>query len=457
MCPLYPLQYILMYLILLWPLWLFTCVLAYELPKLSVQYEFENITVEMDKAKEVNFQINNLKENSISSINILSKDPDILKVERQIVFDDANYDMNYLNSSFNATGVWLGKTEVFIQAINQKNEKINITKTLPATVIRKDRVIDHIFTGSVITLVSILYINFGCALDWSYLKETIKKPIGPVIGFFGQFLIMPVLSFVLGRSLFPDSPALQLGMFFTGVSPAGGASNIWTYILGGNINLSIAMTTISTFAAFGMMPLWIFTLGRVIFNSSDSLKVPYMKIGQFAFALVVPLAIGYLIQKYAPNFCKIMVRILKPLASFLLLFIIIFAVVTNTYLFDLFSWRMVVAGLGLPWLGYLLGMVSAIILKQNAKDVLAISIETGIQNTGIAIFLLRITLQQPEADLTTVVPVAVAVMTPFPLMLLFFVKKCRARYNQKKTVLHIMENGRDLEDKQHVETLTANQ
>lgn len=40
-------------------------------------------------------------------------------------------------------------------------------------------------------------------------------------------------------------------MFFAGVSPAGGASNIWTVILGGNLNLSVTMTTISTLAAFG--------------------------------------------------------------------------------------------------------------------------------------------------------------------------------------------------------------
>jgi predicted Na+-dependent transporter len=59
------------------------------------------------------------------------------------------------------------------------------------------------------------------------------------------------ISFGLGKLLFYDSVAMQLGMFFTGVSPAGGASNIWTYVLGGNLSLSITMTTISTFAAFG--------------------------------------------------------------------------------------------------------------------------------------------------------------------------------------------------------------
>lgn len=61
---------------------------------------------------------------------------------------------------------------------------------------------------------------------------------------------------------------MRLGMFFTGVSPAGGASNIWTAILDGNIDLSILMTTISTLAAFGMMPLWLFTLGQTIFKDA---------------------------------------------------------------------------------------------------------------------------------------------------------------------------------------------
>lgn len=51
--------------------------------------------------------------------------------------------------------------------------------------------------------------------------------------------------------LFPKNVELRLGLFFTGCSPAGGASNIWTVILGGNLDLSITMSTTSTLAAFG--------------------------------------------------------------------------------------------------------------------------------------------------------------------------------------------------------------
>lgn len=55
----------------------------------------------------------------------------------------------------------------------------------------------------------------------------------------------------------------------------------------------------------------------------------------------------------------------------------------------------------MPWLGYLFGWSLAKVFKRPPKDCLAIALETGIQNTGISIFLLRFSLPQPEADLTT--------------------------------------------------------
>jgi sodium/bile acid cotransporter 3/5 len=209
---------------------------------------------------------------------------------------------------------------------------------MDVTVIREKRVIDTVFTSSVATLVSIIYINFGCAFNWGELHKTLKRPIGPAIGFFGQFVVMPLLSFGLGKVLFPNSPEMQLGFFFTGVSPAGGASNIWTVVLDGNMDLSITMTTISTFAAFGMMPLWLFTLGKVIFDQGD-IKVPYSQISTYAIALVIPLAIGFLISRYLKKVAKFLVKILKGFSLVLLIFIVVFAIVTNLYLFELFSWE----------------------------------------------------------------------------------------------------------------------
>jgi solute carrier family 10 (sodium/bile acid cotransporter), member 3/5 len=166
------------------------------------------------------------------------------------------------------------------------------------------------------------------------------------------------ISFLLARVLFPNQPALQLGLFFTGCSPGGGASNIWTVALNGNLDLSITMTAISTFASFGkqnalldctehffnlifpiaMIPLWVLTLGHVIFEDAN-LGVPYNKIATIAIGLLVPLIIGTFIQFQFPRLSKFLVKILKPFAVFLIIFIVVFATLTNLHLFTFMNWR----------------------------------------------------------------------------------------------------------------------
>lgn len=383
----------------------------------SISFNPKNVTVYMYDSIPVSYNISTSDNNF--QCTLYTENPHIAFIEKDIVLQYPNY-----TGSFNITGNFLGET-----VISCKDLASNATleEKLDVKCLRKKRVIDQIFTASTATLVAIIYINFGCVVQWPELKNLIKKPVGPAIGFFGQFIIMPLLSYVLGYVIFPNDPAMRLGMFFTGVSPAGGASNIWTAILDGNIDLSILMTTISTLAAFGMMPLWLFTLGRTIFKDAR-LEVPYFHISSYVFALIVPLAVGYLINRYFKKTGAFLGRMLKGFSSLLILFIIIFAIATNLYLFELFSWRIVLVGLGLPWLGYLLGYVLAKMLKQPGPDALAISIETGIQNTGIAIFLLRFALEPLHADLTTVAPVAVAIMTPIPLTAIYLYKKLRDRF-----------------------------
>lgn len=62
--------------------------------------------------------------------------------------------------------------------------------------------------------------------------------------------------------------------------------------------------------------------------------------------------------------------------------------------------------MGLSWIAYVVGWTVASLFKQKHEDCVAIAIEAGIQNTGIAIYILRLALDQPQADLTTVIPVS---------------------------------------------------
>ncbi|CAH0597716.1 unnamed protein product [Chrysodeixis includens] len=431
MCPIWPLHLIILYLLALCPLW----VIVQAVPELTASFDPADITVNMDEYHLVNIAIEGPGMQLGDEFSLVSADPHVALAE----WNTTNYQLtedhianNKFENVIKVNGKFLGLSNVMLEG-KRGSENIPIkNNALPVVVIRPQRVIDTIFVTSIATFVSLIFINFGCAMDWPTVKEVVKRPVGPIIGMAGQFLFMPLMTFGLGYVIFPDNAAMRLGMFFTGVAPGGGASNIWTFILGGNLNLSLAMTTISTIAAFGFMPLWLFSLGQVVFANAQ-IVVPYMRIATFVIGLIVPLAIGLGMQRFTPRIAAFMVRILKGFSTTLLLFIIVFAIVTNIYIFELFTWQIIVAGMGIPWLGYCAGYVMARLFRQPHADALAISIETGIQNTGIAIFLLRYSLGQPLADLTTVVPVSAAIMTPVPMTCIYIYQKIKACFiNRRK-------------------------
>ncbi|XP_037824625.1 P3 protein-like [Lucilia sericata] len=404
-------------------------------PQWHVEFNPKNMTAHMDTLEKVEVTITNIAVENLNyiSFRFKSDNNDLARVDDIVMGTQVDRLKRSWHGNITIDVIFLGSTRINVEMSNSLDNTTELSKeSFDLIIIRKQRVIDHVFTGSVILLVSLLYINFGAALDLHVLKGLITRPVSPGIGIICQYAFMPLLSFAVGYFIFPDNLEMQLGLFFTGVSPSGGASNIWTVILGGNINLSVLLTTITNLAAFAMMPLWIFTLGHVIFTRGN-LKVPYAKIATYSIGLIVPLAIGLAIQKWAPRVSRILVRLLKPISTCLIVFIIVFAIATNVYLFKLFSWQIILAGLLLPWLGYIISWCVAKTFKQNSTDALTIAIETGIQNTGIAIFLLK-TLPQPQADLTIVIPVAVDIMTMFPLVGLYIYNKCTGR-NIKDGVL----------------------
>ena len=85
------------------------------------------------------------------------------------------------------------------------------------------------------------------------------------------------------------------------------------------------------------------SLGQVIFNTEEvDIVIPYYKICIYAFCLVIPLSIGLLIARFAPRLSAFLVRILKPMSLFLILFIIIFGIWANLYIFRLMTWPVLI-------------------------------------------------------------------------------------------------------------------
>jgi len=260
-----------------------------------------------------------------------------------------------------------------------------------------------------------------------------------------------LIAFLAAKLLFTES-YLQLGLFVFGASPGGGASNMWTVLLGGNLNLSITMTFISTLSALFMMPFWLSTLGPNIFEGTTT-SVPVPNIFGSLASMTIFLAIGLLFQRFIPKVANICRKILAPVSIAMIIFIIIFGTYANLYMFRMMSWRILLAASVNVWTGFLVGLIAAILFRQSFADQIAIAIETGIQNTGVAIVLLGLSLQQPDADLASVVPVAASVMTPIPLTIVYIIIKIRNCWLSKEKQKF---NPRVLEDSLVNERLNSN-
>ena len=119
---------------------------------------------------------------------------------------------------FSINGKFLGFTNIKAELIDQRDNKIVASEDMKVSVVRKKTIQSKLFSYSVAILVSLAYINMGCAMDLEVVKQTLKKPVGPLIGFICQYLIMPLLSYALGYIFGAKEASMRLGLFVTGKS-----------------------------------------------------------------------------------------------------------------------------------------------------------------------------------------------------------------------------------------------
>ncbi|XP_074645679.1 ileal sodium/bile acid cotransporter-like [Tubulanus polymorphus] len=350
-------------------------------------------------------------------------------------------------------GHFLGFTKLYIFVNNESLADSNVTtwRQLPVeykvTVYRPERAVDIVFRVAVSVLVVISTMMMGTKIDLNVVKDVLKRPYSPMIGFCTQFLIMPPLAFGLAKLLKLD-PSQSLGLFAAGCAPGGGSSNTYTYLLGGCLSLSITMTLVSTIASLGMIPLWLFTLGQLIISDIPNMAVPYENICISLVMILVPAAVGIILQKKAPRISKKLGKGIKPFLIVLVLFMSSFGVWVNLYMFKLFTPKLIGAGILLPWTGFALGALIPLVLRRPKNRILTIAIETGIQNTGVPILLITFSMSSPQGDMAIVAPIVASMFTPLPLLIAVAVLEIRKRCCKKKIDDNEDDNDDDSKDEE---------
>lgn len=447
----------------------YTCNSSGEFVDINYNVDSPYILMEKD-SKHIHFNITIYDSDSLVML-AKSSDEEIVSV-----VSSGWYELNG-NSSTNTTvkirGVFLGRAYINFHVNKQYPTSLPSSPVLPkggnstilnvtewyhisgedfeVVVTREDTVLNTIFTATVIVLVCLANVAMGCKTDILVVRETLRKPIAPVTGLLSQFIIMPMVSFGVGRALNLDAP-MAFGFFAMGCSPGGAASNIYTYLLDGDVSLSVTMTFISTVLSLAMIPMWLYTLGIHVIYNTNSITIPFVNIITSLLGLLLPVAIGVLIQKKKPRLAKKILLAVKPVTVIFVILVFTVGVYANLYIFKLLTPLVLLTGALIPYCGFAFGAFVAFIARQPKGRIMTIAIETGIQNSGIAIVLLQLSLPPPDSDIGVVGPIICTIFTPIPMAIAIvsyeIYKRCCKKKDDFDSIADKAQSPPDDKDKQ---------
>ncbi len=252
--------------------------------------------------------------------------------------------------------------------------------------------------GMAIVNVILAFVMFGVALGIKLqtFKDVIKNPKSVIVGILLQWVGLPAVTFTAALILSPViTPMVALGMILVASCPGGNISNFISSLSRGNIELSVSLTAITTAFAPLVTPFNFFLWGSLysqiiaIRSNIPTLVIPFFPmLEQILLLLGVPIFLGILCAKYYPGLTK---KITKPTQYISILLFIGMVIVSFSQNFQLFIENLhyiciivlVHNGLALST-GYFGGKLA----KLPAKDYRTLTIEVGIQNSGLGLILL---------------------------------------------------------------------
>lgn len=252
--------------------------------------------------------------------------------------------------------------------------------------------------GMMIVNIILAFVMFGVALGikTSTFKEVFQKPKSVIIGVLMQWIGLPLVTFLVALALNQwITPMIALGMILVACCPGGNISNFISSLSKGNVELSVSMTAITTALAPIVTPLNFFAWGNLyayivsVKQDIPELSIPFLPmLYQILLLLGLPIMLGIIFAKYHPNATK---KITKPAQVLSILLFIGMVLVSFSQ-----NWQIFLDNIIYVFFIVMLhnacalatGFVGAKLAKLPQKDCRSLTVEIGIQNSGLGLVLL---------------------------------------------------------------------
>ena len=246
--------------------------------------------------------------------------------------------------------------------------------------------LDRVFRLCIILMLFFVMVGMGLTLTFKDFALVFTKPRGIILGEILQFGLMPLLAFALGHLLgfYRDYPFIFVGMILITAIPGGVTSNLMTYYAKGDLALSISLTSFSTVLSIVFTPL---LLALYCVNMPD-VNIPVQMVVQTILILVIiPLAVGMSVRGRWPKLADKTTPFFSALGIIALLALIVAGVLSNIHVFTdtaRYGVKFYTTVFALTMLGMIFGIAAAKLVKINNYQTRAISLETGLRNSALA-------------------------------------------------------------------------
>jgi BASS family bile acid:Na+ symporter len=227
----------------------------------------------------------------------------------------------------------------------------------------------------------VIMLGMGLTLSVDDFRQVFREPQKILAGFVAQYLLMPLAGW-FSAWLYQLDTAWAVGLILVACCPGGTASNVVTYLARANVALSVLMTMCSTFGAIIMTPLLTWWLaGSRVEVDAWSLFVGTVQV------VLAPIVVGMLVNRFFPRVVEKTLPF-APLASVLTIALICSSIIGQQADDIRTSGGILLAAVfTLHSLGFASGYLFAWLLGYNVHDCRTISIEVGMQNSGLGVVL----------------------------------------------------------------------
>uniref|UniRef100_A0A3P9KVL3 Solute carrier family 10 member 4 n=1 Tax=Oryzias latipes TaxID=8090 RepID=A0A3P9KVL3_ORYLA len=221
-------------------------------------------------------------------------------------------------------------------------------------------------------------LGLGCTVEISQLREHIRRPIGVLLALLCQFVIMPLVAFLLALAFSLDDVA-AMAVLLCGCCPGGNLSNIMSLLVHGEMNLSIIMTISSTLLALVLMPLCLWIYSRAWINTPVVELLPFGAITLTLCSTLIPIGLGVLLRYRHTRVADVVLKVGE----------VTVCVFGRVCLLSTIPASVYAVAVLMPLCGYAAGYGLAVLFDLPPSSRRAVSLETGCQNVQLCTAILK--------------------------------------------------------------------